>query len=119
MIMAAWGKGEYMDILTFLAENWYVIIVVAVLLFGIYYTITNKKKVRIWLEWAVTTVEKELGTKTGQLKLRKVYDMFLERFPVFSKLIPFSTFSIWVDEALIFLRNQLESNEAIKAFVEN
>ena len=107
-----------MDILTFLAENWYVIVVVLVLLFGIYYTITNKQKVRIWLEWAVTTVEKELGTKTGQLKLRKVYDMFIERFPVFSKLVPFSTFSIWVDEALEFLRNQLANNEAIKAFVE-
>ena len=107
-----------MDILTFLAENWYVIVVVLVLLFGIYYTITNKQKVRIWLEWAVTTVEKEFGTKTGQLKLRKVYDMFIERFPVFSKLVPFSTFSIWVDEALEFLRNQLANNEAIKAFVE-
>ena len=106
------------NILTFLAENWYVIVVVLVLLFGIYYTITNKEKVKVWLEWAVTTVEKELGTKTGQLKLRKVYDMFIERFPVFSKLVPFSTFSIWVDEALEFLRNQLANNEAIKAFVE-
>ena len=107
-----------MNILTFLAENWYVIVVVLVLLFGIYYTITNKEKVKVWLEWAVTTVEKELGTKTGQLKLRKVYDMFIERFPIFSKLVPFSTFSIWVDEALEFLRNQLANNEAIKAFVE-
>lgn len=107
------------NILIFLAENWYVIAVVLVLLFGIYYTITNKQKVKIWLEWAVTTVEKELGTKTGQLKLRKVYDMFIERFPIFSKLVPFSTFSLWVDEALEFLRNQLANNEAIKAFVEN
>ena len=107
-----------MNILEFLSQNWYVILVVLILLFGIYYTITNKQKVRIWLEWAVTTVEKELGTKTGQLKLRKVYDMFIERFPVFSKLVPFSTFSIWVDEALEFLRNQLANNEAIKAFVE-
>ena len=107
------------EIIAFLSENWYVIAVVLVLLFGIYYTITNKQKVKIWLEWAVTTVEKELGTKTGQLKLRKVYDMFIERFPIFSKLVPFSTFSLWVDEALEFLRNQLANNEAIKAFVEN
>ena len=106
------------EIIAFLSENWYVIVVVLILLFGIYYTITNKQKVKIWLEWAVTTVEKELGTKTGQLKLRKVYDMFIERFPIFSKLVPFSTFSIWVDEALEFLRNQLANNEAIKAFVE-
>ena len=55
---------------------------------------------------------------TGQLKLRQVYDMFLERFPVFSKLIPFSVFSNWVDLALEFLREQLDKNENIKAFVE-
>ena len=106
-----------MDILTFLAENWYVIVVVLVLLFGIYYTITNKEKVREWLKYAVTVAEKDLKSGTGQLKLRQVYDMFIERFPVFSKLVPFSTFSIWVDEALIFLREQLEKNEAIKNFV--
>ena len=106
------------EILTFLSENWYVIVVVLVLAFGIYYTITNKQKVREWLKYAVTITEKELGSGTGQLKLRQVYDMFIERFPVFSKLVPFSTFSIWVDEALIFLREQLEKNEAIKNFVE-
>ena len=107
------------NILTFLAENWYVIIVSLVLLFGIYYTITNKKKVCEWLKYAVTVAEKDLKSGTGQLKLRQVYDMFIERFPVFSKLVPFSTFSLWVDEALIFLREQLEKNESIKAFVEN
>ena len=106
------------EILAFLSENWYVIVVVLILLFGIYYTITNKEKVREWLKYAVTVAEKDLKSGTGQLKLRQVYDMFIERFPVFSKLVPFSTFSIWVDEALIFLREQLEKNENIKAFVE-
>lgn len=106
------------EILAFLSENWYVIVVVLILLFGIYYTITNKEKVREWLKYAVTVAEKDLKSGTGQLKLRQVYDMFIERFPVFSKLIPFSTFSLWVDESLVFLRKQLEKNEAIKAFVE-
>ena len=106
------------EILAFLSENWYVIVVILVLLFGIYYTITNKEKVREWLKYAVTVAEKDLKSGTGQLKLRQVYDMFIERFPVFSKLIPFSTFSIWVDEALVFLREQLEKNENIKAFIE-
>lgn len=107
------------NILIFLAENWYVIAVVLVLLFGIYYTITNKQKVKEWLCYAVTIAERDLKSGTGQLKLRQVYDMFIERFPVFSKLVPFSTFSLWVDEALIFLREQLEKNENIKAFVES
>ena len=102
-----------------LNQNWYVIVVVLVLLFGIYYTITNKEKVKEWLKYAVTIAEAELGSGTGQLKLRQVYDMFIERFPVFSKLVPFSTFSYWVDLALEFLKEQLEKNESIKAFIEN
>ena len=107
------------DILTFLAQNWYVIVVILVLLFGIYYTITNKQKVREWLRYIVTVAERDLGSKTGQLKLRYCYDMFIQRFPVFSKLISFDTFSKLVDEALEFLREQLDKNEAVKSFVEN
>ena len=107
------------NILTFLSQNWYVILVVWVLLFGIYYTISNKQKVKEWLCWAVTMAEKELGSGTGQIKLRQVYDMFIQRFPVFSKLVPFSTFSYWVDLALEFLREQLEKNNQIKDLVEN
>lgn len=107
-----------MDILVFLSENWYVIVVVLVLAFGIYYTITNKEKTKRWLEYAVTIAEKDLKSGTGQLKLRQVYDMFLQRFPVFSKFVPFSVFSQWVDLALEFLREQLKKNENIKAFVE-
>ena len=107
------------EILMFLSENWYVIVMVLVLLFAIYYTITNKTKVKEWLKWAVVYTEKMLGEKTGQLKLRYCYDMFIERFPVFSKLISFDTFSQWVDVALEFLREQLEKNEAVKTFIES
>ena len=35
-------------------------------------------KVKEWLLWAVVLAEKELGSGTGQLKLRYVYDLFLE-----------------------------------------
>ena len=107
------------NILIFLSQNWYVILVVLVLLFGVYYTISNNKKVKEWLKYAVTIAEKELGSGTGQIKLRQVYDMFIQRFPVFSKLVPFSTFSYWVDLALEFLREQLEKNSQIKDLVEN
>lgn len=107
-----------MDWLNWLAENWYVIIAIIACLGGIYVAITDKQKVKKWLEWAVSMAEKELGSGTGQLKLRQVYDMFIERFPVFSKLVPFNLFSQWVDEALEFLREQLEKNEKLKEFVE-
>ena len=107
-----------MDWLNWLAENWYVIVVIVACLGGIYVAITDKKKVKAWLEWAVSMAEKELGSGTGQLKLRQVYDMFIERFPVFSKFVSFSLFSQWVDDALDFLREQLEKNEKLKQFIE-
>ena len=105
------------EIIAFLSENWYVIVMVLVLLFAIYYTITNKTKAKEWLKWAVVYTEKMLGKKTGQLKLRYCYDMFIQRFPVFSKIISFENFSKMVDEALKFLENQL-NNEAIKMFIQ-
>ena len=101
-----------------LISNWYVIVFIAICLIGVYIAITDKQKVKTWLEWAVTMAEKELGSGTGQLKLRQVYDMFIERFPVFSKFISFALFSQWVDDALDFLREQLEKNERLKGFVE-
>ena len=67
----------------------------------------------------MSQAEKELGSGTGQIKLRQVYDMFIERFPVFSKFIPFMMFSSWVDTALEFLKDQIEKNNKIKEFVEN
>lgn len=107
-----------MEWLNWLADNWYIIIVLIACAVGIYVAITDKKKVIEWLKYAVSITEKELGSGTGQLKLRQVYDMFIERFPAFSKLIPFGLFSKWVDDALEFLKEQLEKNEKLKEFVE-
>lgn len=104
-----------MDILTFLAENWYVILAFIIL---IIVTIINKNKVREWLRVAVVEAEKELKTGTGQLKLRTVYDAFIDKFPIISSIIPFSIFSKMVDLALEWMNEQLEKNENIKAFVE-
>lgn len=107
-----------MDWLNWLSNNWYVIVFILIAIVGIYIAITDKEKVKEWLRFAVSMAEKELGSGTGQLKLRQVYDMFIQRFPAFSKFVPFSLFSQWVDDALVFLKNQLENNEKIKEFVE-
>ena len=37
--------------------------------------------IKQWLLLAVTQAEKELGEKTGQLKLRYVYDLFIKTYP--------------------------------------
>ena len=55
----------------------------------------------------------------GQLKLRQVYDLFVQRFPAVAAVISFDTFSIWVDEALEQMREMLAKNEHAAAYVEN
>lgn len=75
-------------------------------------------KVREWLLYAVTSAEKELGGGTGQLKLRSVYDMFIQRFPKMALVISFATFSDMVDDALVEMRNMLDKNDAVAAIVE-
>lgn len=108
-----------MSWLQWIAENWFVIVIVALFLLGIVIAITNTQQAKRWLYYAVTMAEKELGSGTGQIKLRQVYDMFIQRYPIFSKFVPFETFSRWVDEALVFLRNQLENNTKVKELIEN
>lgn len=70
-----------------------------------------------WLLLAVIKAEKELGDGTGQLKLRFVYDLFIDKFRFISMLISFSQFSELVDQALDTMRDMLDSNKQIKDYV--
>ncbi|MFW5632298.1 MAG: hypothetical protein ACOCMZ_04080, partial [Acetivibrio ethanolgignens] len=67
--------------------------------------------------WAVTQAEAELGSGTGQLKLRQVYDVFVQRFPAVAMVVSFDTFSLWVDEALDDMRDMLKQNQAVRSMV--
>lgn len=109
-------------------ENWYLILAfiavgaaagIAIYRFAKLPTDAQLAKVKEWLLYAVTMAEKELGGGTGKIKLRKVYDMFLLKFPWLAQVISFETFSMLVDEALEEMRKLLHQNEAINAFVEN
>lgn len=99
-----------------LASNWYSVIFVILAVLVATYGITAGK-VKEWLKFAVTEAEAYLGSGTGQLKLRQVYDWFIAQFPVFSKILPFFIFSKMVDTALEWLRIELEKNENIRSFV--
>ena len=66
--------------------------------------------IKEWLKYAVVLAEKELGSGTGQLKLRKVYDMAVTKFPQIMLFISFDTFSKWVDEALEWMNKQLTTS---------
>ena len=75
--------------------------------------------IKEWLKFAVVDAEKELGSGTGQLKLRMVYNMAVKQFPFIVQLIPFDTFSGWVDEALDWMRDQLAENKVTQSYVES
>lgn len=110
----------------YLIENWYVFVGIAAVIFvavvmavKFFNMPTEKQKeaLREWLKYGVSVAENELGGGTGQLKLRMVYDMAIEKFSWVSKIYTFDDFSKDVDFALIWLENQLDKNKNIKAIV--
>ena len=107
-------------------ENWYVVFGLVFLgaMFGIAIynfislpTEEQLSKVKEWLLYAVTEAEKTLGGGTGQLKLRMVYGLFIDKFPWLVKVISFEQFSKMVDEALETMREMLQSNKAVKEYI--
>lgn len=113
--------------MTLLMEYWWLAIaILAILIIAFMFLITyinlpNSKKatkVKEWLLFAVVQAEKELGSGTGQLKLRYVYNLALSKFPIFIKLIPFELFSSFVDGALQQLENLIEDSEGVKKYIE-
>lgn len=84
-----------------------------------YLLCNQRSKITEWLKYAVVEAEKYLGGGTGQLKLRQVYDWFIEQFPVVAAFVPFSVFSAWVDEALMTMDEWLSNNKNIKKIVED
>lgn len=75
------------------------------------------KQIKGWLLGAVTLAEKEYGSGTGKIKLSAVYDKFVEKFPWIAKVLSFETFSEYVDNALVEMRNLLSTNEAVASIV--
>lgn len=111
----------------FLLDNWYVALAVIIVVAGgavaaykffSQPTEAQLSKVKEWLLWAVTEAEKDLGGGTGKLKLRQVYDLFIVRFPWLVKVVSFELFSTLVDEALVEMRQLLETNSAVQDLVE-
>ena len=72
------------------------------------------KDLKEWLLYAVVKAEKYLGSGTGELKLRYVYNLAISKFPFVSVFIPFETFSKYVDEALDQMKDILDKNETCK-----
>lgn len=112
--------------MSFIVENWFMVVALAaVLCVSIYVVIRFLKmptkeqinKVKEWLVFACMEAEKELGSKTGDLKLRMVYDMFLSKFNWLAKVISFDQFSKIVDESLETFKNLLKLNKSLRSIV--
>ena len=94
-----------------------VIVIISVVKFFKKSKTEQLKCVKEWLLQAVIDAEKELGSGTGKLKLRKVYDAFISRFPELAKHTSFEKFSELVDSALSDMNTLLASNTAIQSYV--
>lgn len=94
-----------------------VVVFLALVGYVIYLFVKQPQKIKEWLIWACAQAEIKLGSKTGQLKLREVYNMFIMKFPIVAKFITFETFQSWTEESLSTLQEWIENNEMIKNFI--
>lgn len=108
-------------------DNWFLLVVAisiswTAISLGIWMcklpTETKIDAVKETLKFLVVEAEKEMGGGTGQLKLRRVWIMACETFDWLPKIVDFNTFSIWVDEALEWMKIQLDQNKAIETLVK-
>ena len=72
-----------------------------------------------WLLLAVIKAEKEFGEGMGQIKLRYVYDLFIEKFKFLSIFITFTQFSELVDIALDNMKDLISNNQNAKSYITN
>ena len=116
-----------MEYLEFIKANWVTITgVFVIMVIGGFYINRwlDKPKaqqladLKEWLKFAVVEAEKMLGSKTGELKLRLVYDKALCAFPWLTKFIPFESFNVYVMEALEWMEKELAENPSIAAYIE-
>lgn len=70
-----------------------------------------------WLIYAVSEAEKYFGSKTGELKLRYVYNLAIQEFPFLAKVIPFSLFHKFVKWALKKMDEMIKNNQVIGDFI--
>ena len=100
--------------------NYWQSILISLLFFAgvIFFFINQRKNIKEWLLYAVIKAEKELGSNTGKIKLRQVFDEFIKAFPLISKLISFNVFSSLVDLALIEMKKLLNTNIQCNIYIK-
>lgn len=77
------------------------------------------KSIKEWLIIMCVEAERILGSGTGKLKLRLVYDWFIDKFPAIAPYVPFNTFVEWLEEALEEAKHLMETNENVADYVNS
>ena len=95
----------------------YVVILLVLLGGAIAFFKGEKASLKDWLLYACSLAEKELGSKTGQLKLKYVWSMACEQFKFLTTFLSFEKFSEMVDDCLIDFRHLIETNDSIAEYV--
>lgn len=101
--------------------NFRIIFLIVAAVFAVVLTILSLRfsSFRNWLVFAVSEAERALGGGTGKLKLRYAYNIAIKYFPTLTKMIPFSLFSVMVDNALETMRAMIDTNKAISDVIHN
>lgn len=107
-------------------DNIMMIILIVVVLCAIayciyeFYNLSKEKQIEMVKEWlllAVLEAERALGSGTGQVKLRFVYDLFIDKFKYLSLVISFDQFSMLVDDALDVMRDMISNNKQVEGYI--
>lgn len=116
-----------MSVIDFIQEYWFLIVaavaIISVVSIKAYLWFKKPgneqlEQVKQWLIYAVAKAEAELGSGTGQLKLRYVYDQFIKKFPAIAIFISFEDFSKMVDAALEELEKMMKENKEIGMLIK-
>lgn len=109
-------------------DNIMMIILIVVVLCAIayciyeFYNLGKEKQIKMLKEWlllACIQAERALGSNTGQVKLRFVYDLFIDKFKYLSLIISFDQFSMLVDDALDVMRDMISNNKQVEQYVNS
>lgn len=98
-------------------NNLDVVIFLILVILGLVSYLAKKGNLQKLLVYICLEAEKRFGSKTGQIKLRYVYDWFITKFPFMSVLISFDEFSKMVDKALEEMEHLITTNEAVFKYV--
>lgn len=105
---------------TFITTYTVEIIIVLLAILGFYVKIRNliNNNLIEWLVDKVADAEAYFGSETGQLKLRSVYNVFVQNRPILALFIPFDKFADYVDSALEKFEQMVSDNGKIKEWYD-